>query len=124
MLKVRNFVNGRPVLDSNYLLLIGNVKTISGQFKKSDLCVEHQLNVGVKPSLARSSIDQKLGRPATYGKLIPGFLILFPLSLCERKRSSYVSEFSISTLYSHSQSSSGQYSSHSCPCESGCCHFV
>ena len=77
-----------------------------------------------KSLLTRSSINQKLGRPATCGKLIPGFLILFPLSLCERKRSSYVSEISFSTLYSHSCSPSGQYSSHSSPCEGGCCHFV
>ena len=78
----------------------------------------------VKSSFTRSSIDQKLGRPVTCGRLIPGFLILFPLSLCERKRSSYVSEISISTLYSHSHSASDQYSSHSCPRESGCCYFV
>ena len=26
-------------------VLAGNVKTISGQFKKSDLCTEHRLNV-------------------------------------------------------------------------------
>ena len=30
-----------------YIGLVGNVKTISGQFKKSDLCTEHRLNVSL-----------------------------------------------------------------------------
>lgn len=32
----------------SWLRNVGNVKTISGQFKKSDLCTEHRLNVRLK----------------------------------------------------------------------------
>jgi hypothetical protein len=33
------------LISSAYSAFAGNVKTVSGQFKKSDLCTEHRLNV-------------------------------------------------------------------------------
>jgi hypothetical protein len=41
MLMVNNF---RKV--EHDFMTLGNVKTISGQFKRAELCTEHQLNVG------------------------------------------------------------------------------
>lgn len=71
---------------------IGDVKTISGQFKRSDLCSEHHLNVSGLASSQRHiyfsaqdcSTTISLG---TFEKLIQGFLTWYLLSFRERKLS-------------------------------------
>ena len=39
------FAANHPFVEYFYVSSLGNVKTISGQFKKSELCAEHRLNV-------------------------------------------------------------------------------
>lgn len=40
----------------NTLVHLGNIKSISGQFKRSDLCNEHRLNVSLFRSLSSGGI--------------------------------------------------------------------
>lgn len=69
---------------------LGNVKTISGQFRRADLCAEHRLNVSEYRD-RNSYVADKLGHsPVIYVKLIPGSQILCPPFLCEKKSLLYV----------------------------------
>lgn len=48
---VHNFLRHRASLDGilgTILNAEGDVKTISGQFKRQDLCAEHKLNVSIR----------------------------------------------------------------------------
>jgi hypothetical protein len=63
----------------------GNVKTISGQFKKSDLCAEHRLNVsvlnaqyGVPMRMFSELKTYSTQSLVTCGRLIQGFRTWFP----------------------------------------------
>lgn len=62
----------------------GNVKTISGHFRKSDLIAEHGLNVGSIPMMPETKyID--FDRPVTSEKSIREFRILFQPFSYERR---------------------------------------
>ena len=82
----------------------GNVKTISGQFKKSDLCSEHRLNVSHGDSnSAFRSVSQVRGQPRDLRKidsripnLVPTILVRKEAILVSRSKTSsnaFVSNF-------------------------------
>ena len=86
----------------------GNVKTISGQFRKADLCTEHRLNVSTSPptlppapspTVARTReriADASPGSRVICARSIQGCPTSCPRSWCERKRSLYVSSLACS----------------------------
>jgi hypothetical protein len=74
-------------------LLPGNVKTISGQFRRSDLCTEHRLNVRTPP-LANARLYSgdlwRLDSHEIYARSIRGFRTSFPPFFRGTKPSLYI----------------------------------
>ena len=106
----------------------GNVKTISGQFRKADLCAEHRLNVSSRSPPHPRVADPSGGSPVIYARLIPGSPTSCPRSWCERKRSLYVFSLLVCRVgppaapfrASAYPASPGQHTSRSRPCKSRC----